>query len=204
MLVRDPCGRHGLRQVELDREDAALSRRAPYLEDPPHELGEPLADRQTQAGTLTVAARVVELTKRLEDLLELVWMNSDSGVLDLEAETCGGAPLGLAADSKDDAPLVGELGGVAQQVEQNLTQPPLVTANGRRQRRCRLIAKCQPLVLGSDAGDLGDPLQEGRQVEVGRRSLKLSGLDLRQREDVVDQRQKVLATALDDADGLGL
>src|SRR4030095_8583783 len=89
-----------------------------------------------------------------------------------------------------------ELDGVGQQVEDDLTDLPLVRLN-----------LAQPLVNAQVEGDapspnpLADQSQSAvecrREMEVGEFQLHPPGFDLRQVEDVVDQRQQVRARRID-------
>src|SRR5205814_10635810 len=62
----------------------------------------------------------------------------------------------------------------------------------------------QPLLLRAHLDDVYDALQEAREVQRQRVQLELAGLDLREVEDVVDQRQQVLPALLDGRQAAGL
>jgi hypothetical protein len=93
------------------------------------------------------------------------------------------------------SPLLGELTGIAQQVEQDLPQPHGV--HGQRTEIGRGLDYEAVLVLLSElprgADDLVD--QPG-QIHGGGIELKLTGFDLREVEHLVDEAKEVSASAI--------
>jgi hypothetical protein len=63
---------------------------------------------------------------------------------------------------------------------------------GFRQVWRSFAGKEQALLVGFDANDVADPLQERRQVDAGKAPLDLGRLDARQIQDVIDEREQVL------------
>jgi hypothetical protein len=103
---------------------------------------------------------------------------------------------GFAADRQRDATPVGELGGVAEQVEKVLTKLGVI-----REHRSQLVAPFLDelvAVPGHQRSDGGfDVTQKLRDIEIFREDLHPVGLDLGEIENVVDERQEVAAGASD-------
>ena len=90
---------------------------------------------------------------------------------------------------------IGELDGIADEIEQHLGEPAIVAAGGRQTRRHfdlerELLAARQRLDRAMDA------LHQVRNGIIIKREHELPGLDLRQIEHVVDQAEQVLAVGL--------
>ncbi len=102
------------------------------------------------------------------------------------------------------SPSLGELDGVVDQIGEDLAEAQRVAAqllgNGRR----HIGEELEPLVvrlLGSERGDRADHLVD---LEVGGLDVQLAGLDLREVEDVVDDREQRCAGVVDLADVVAL
>ncbi len=100
--------------------------------------------------------------------------------------------IGLARDGEVDRATLGELGGVAEQVEEDLLHPchigmHLAERIGATQLQCVVVSLEQ---RADGAGHIVDQCGyvEGLQIQ-----LDLAGLDLGEVEDIVDQREQVIA-----------
>ena len=117
------------RQVDLEPKSAALPRRALKVKRSAHHRGEAAADGQTQARPLCVVVGAPNLFERSEDIAVLLGRDTGAGVLDLEAKPRG-TPRGVThVHAERDATPPGELDGIAQQVEENLSEPSLIAAH---------------------------------------------------------------------------
>ena len=96
-------------------------------------------------------------------------------------------------DDDRDAAALGELDGVAGEVEQHLAQPRRVADDARRQALVDVAADLQALRLRARPEQLDRLLDEGREDERPRREIEPAGLDLGEIEDLLDQRQQGLA-----------
>ena len=89
-------------------------------------------------------------------------------------------------------PVLSELQRVSDKVEQHLTQPGRVAAQDFRRvvryRRCQ----CDAFFSGVAHEQLNDVIDDTAQFEVDRLDLQLTGLDLGEIEDVVEQGQQGL------------
>ena len=95
----------------------------PYLT--PETLDGELADGEAQSAALRL---FVELLEALEYLLLLLQRDAAAGVLDAEERLTGGGE----AEREVDVALGGELGGVDEQVDEQLLQAGLVGMEGER------------------------------------------------------------------------
>src|SRR5690606_5352590 len=94
-----------------------------------HELGESAADRQPQAGTLVLAGKpAVELLERLEQAVEVGRFDPRSGIAKAHAERrlSSNCVAGMVLCRQSDRAVLGEFHGVAQEVEQDLLEAPLI------------------------------------------------------------------------------
>src|SRR5689334_19572038 len=105
-------------------ERAAVLRLALHPEASPHQVHELTADGEPEPGPAILARRrAVALREGAEDRRLLVERNADAGVGDAEAER-GAVVLAQARpfDADDDLAVIGELDGVAHQVDEHLTE----------------------------------------------------------------------------------
>src|SRR5688572_14500905 len=84
-----------------------------------HQLGQTLGDGESQTGAIRgPSVRLLGLPERLEDALDIGWVDANAGVPDVEVCVRVIVP-------KPDADFArrGELDGIGGQVEQNLLEP---------------------------------------------------------------------------------
>src|SRR5205823_12577473 len=109
-----------------DVEGAALAGEAGELhpEGAAHELGEPSADGEPEAGTaIAPAGRDVRLAEGLEEPVSAIGGDPDARVPHGEVIADRAGPLGRAgAGRDDDLTGLGELDGVVEQIEQDLAE----------------------------------------------------------------------------------
>ena len=93
---------------------------------------------------------------------------------------------------QSDLALHGKFDRVVQQIHQDLAQAARVADQTARDARRKLAEELQRFLLCLDtqgAHDLGD---EGMQIEVDRLDRQLTGLDLGEIEDIVDDAQETV------------
>ena len=161
------------------------------------------ADGEAQPGAAEAPRnRGVGLHEGVEEVGLAALGDADAAVDHREAQPfrafVAGQTLGI--NTHLNAALLGELDGVADQVEQDLTQLPKVTtqlpANGRVDRRHEI----QPLGLRGRNGERQDVADQGIDVEIDGFDFEHAGLDLRVVEDVGDQRREDFAGGRDEVD----
>src|SRR4051794_24533489 len=169
----------------LARDSLALRR-----ERPVHCLRESATDRESKAGA-AVAPRDgrVGLAERLEETAHLRFRDTDSGVANVDVQH-DPATRGLRASGDDYLALLGELDSVREQVEQDLPKPTEVPKHGRWKVADDFVGE-----LDSLAGSRGRDHVECTLDAVGgterlRGEVDLACLDLREVEDVVDDREQ--------------
>ena len=137
--------------------------------------------------------RVVEVSscsKARKIRLLLVGRDADAGVAHREAEADLRRPVAgrrrRPSTRTTTSPVVGELDGVADQVEQHLPQPAGVADQGVGHVRLHVADQLQPLPVGPHGQGPQGVADRRPQGEVGRVQLQLAGLDLGEVEQVVD------------------
>ena len=188
------------RQRQLEREQAAGARFALHLDGAAQRRDESSADRQAEPDAFVAPACGLELHVGLEDHLQLVAAKTDPGVFDLEADSRRRAGQRNAACPQPQLAGIGELDGVAHQVEQHLAQAPAVDLGDRRQPGIDLAAERQRFFGRLDADDVAQALQQVVQMNVGGARLQRAGLEPRDVDEVVDEQQHVLPATLDRAE----
>ena len=155
-----------------------------------HQLDQLLADGQAEAGA-AVPARggAVGLREALEDAACLLRRDADAGVGD--RRSAGSArPRSVsrrAVDATHDLAALGELDGVADEVDQHLAQAAGIADAARRARRARREqASSRPFCWARAARSRPALLDDVAEVEIDALELELAGLDLGEVEDVVD------------------
>ena len=104
-----------------------------------HRLGEAAHDREAEAGAAEAArGRTVGLHEGLEQTVALLGGEADAGVGDPDAQPTSPRRLGRRALQREaDRARLGELDGIAQQVEQDLLQAQSDRRSPGRARRAR-------------------------------------------------------------------
>ena len=190
--------------LEREREHAPLPRRALDDEVAVHQAREAPADGEAQPGAADADLRV-GLVERVEDPREISRLDSRSRVLDGDGDhvpvrrrACAGR------GANGDPPALGELDGVAQQVDQHLADLDGVSRERARQARVLLEREAEALVPGQLAEHQPDVVQHLAQIERLHGQRRAAGLDLRHLQDVVDQGQQMSAARVDDVELLFL
>src|ERR1041385_4832224 len=172
------------------------------------QLHELLAERQPEPGALLLpAGRAVHLAEDLEHPPHVLLPDADAAVAHRHPHRVAGDQPGALAGplagerqrdrgperrEADGAALGGELGGVGQEVEEDLAHPGVVGHHLERDVAHLLGAL---LILGAaEAPGVDDrALDRLAQVETGEVHRHPAGLDLGQIEHAVDQPEEVLA-----------
>ncbi|KFB69802.1 MAG: hypothetical protein CAPSK01_000515 [Candidatus Accumulibacter vicinus] len=161
------------------------------------ELDELAADGQAQAGALGCPLSGRRLHERNEDPLELVGGDARAGIAYREAQSHGDGRLARHdGDRQADATLLGELEGVAEQVDQHLPQLDLIATHIARGFGGELDIESQALFLGLERKHSPQPGEQFVEVELDGVHHAAPGFDARQLQHVVDEGEQMLATAM--------
>ena len=174
--------------VKIER--GADARLAFEPDAPAHQLDQPAADGEAQAGAAVLARRGhVGLRERLEQLRRLLLRHADAGVAhgELELHLLAGAFEQL--DLQPDLAALGELDGVVDEVGQDLAEPQRVAEQMLGNAGRDVGQELEPLVVRLLGGERRDRADDFVEPEVGGFDVELAGLDLGEIEDVVDDRR---------------
>ena len=179
---------------QADGEDRALPRLAFDGDVAAHHAAEMLADGETEAGaTVFAGGRRVRLGKLLEQPAHLLFGHADPGIRHGHRDHVAAIePLWLRRNGH--GAFLGELVGVAGEVEKRLPESGLIGVHGAEVRRA-IDHDLVGVLRGHRLYRLGDVLNHRRQRERFEVKLHATRLDLRQVEDIVDQREQVAGSA---------
>ncbi len=157
---------------------------------------------QPQSGPpKTAGDGVVGLLKGLEQPLLHLGGDADPLILDIEVEPL--PPLTLRSrDPQGDAPLLGELERIAEQVDQDLAYAVLVTEDTALRQPHLLDRKLQPLGRGTGDEDQLHLPEQGGELKRALVDGKFPRLDLGEVEDVIDQVEQGAAGDIDTVEQL--
>ena len=205
-VARAAGGRHGcglsgsqphFRQEQPDAKHRADAGRAAHAEFAAHQVGEHLGNRQTQPRARRGHTRRVGAGEGFKNALALVVRQAGAGVFNVDQRHLAGV-----AHAQRDVALRGELDGVAQQVDENLPHAFFVGAHHHRQAAFGLKMKLQALGQRLELEQVGHFAHAVGKVHGLDVERELAAFDARDVQRAFDQREQMLAAALDDADGL--
>ena len=156
-----------------------------------HQLGQAPADGQAEAGAAVLARRArVGLRERLEEARQALGAEADAGVAHREGEADAAVSGRRARHRQHDLAALGELDRVGEQVEEDLAQPRQVGADRHRDIAFEHVRRVEVLLGCAHADEIERRLDAIAQVERMRLDVHPPGLDLREVEDVVDDREE--------------
>ncbi len=203
-------GARGARQIGVverggEVERAADVGRAVHPDAAAHHPHERRGDRQAEAGAAEFARRrSIGLAERLEDRRLLVGGHADAGIGHRKMQERALAAAHVLVDFDQDVPAVGELDRVAHQVAEHLSQANRIADDAFGHVRVDVSHQLEPFLVrldGQRLEQIGDDIadREGHGLE-----LELARFDLREIQDVVEDRQQRLGGALDGRQALAL
>ena len=185
-------------------EGRALSGDAFHPHGAAHHLGQSLGDGQAQAGAAVFPGRGgIHLAEGPEQDLQAILRDADARVAHGKMQGHGFflsrllRPL-FHGHREHHLALLGELHRVVEQVDQDLAQSRHVAENGRRDVRPDFHRQVELLFGGAGREQVDGALQTLAQVKGGVFQLHLSGFDLGEVQDVVDDRQEGIPAGADD------
>ena len=163
-----------------------------------HHLDKLICDRQTEPGSAELSSRrTVDLSKRVKDRFRRFRRNSNAGIADLKVQCDRRICLRGDCDLNDDFTLLGKLDGVSDEVRQGLHEPPRIGDDCSRYARRDSINEFQSLLLSPHCQSSNGCFELFPNIEPGRDEPEPSGLDSREIQDVIDDRQQVVRGCLD-------
>ncbi len=181
----------GADERQLEMEAAARARRALDTDLAAHQPHQFAADREAEPGaTVATGGGAVGLREGIEDLLLGGGIDTDPGVRDLEGQVQMDAIVLGERDADPDLAAFGELDGVAEQVEQHLAEVVHIAENAERDVLVDHVGQLELLVLGLWRDQRQHFLELVAQLEFHHFQRRLARVDLRERENVVDQGEQ--------------
>src|SRR5262249_29728942 len=143
--------------------------------------------------TEALSGRGIGLAELLEQLSLLLRSHANAGVSDRELDPV--ATVGDPTRPQPDLAFLGELAGIAQQVEQYLPQPHGVHG------QCAEVLlgvndEAVLILLGKLSGGADDLVDQWCKLHCLGIELELAGLDLREIEHLVDEAKEVCPSAV--------
>src|SRR5688572_28299100 len=164
------------------------------------QLDEAPREGKAEPGPLRLASVVApDLLELLEYRGVVLGRNTDAGVAHLDFN----APIQGFCGNADLAAVWRELHGIGQQVDHDLLELALVGLEAA-QAPVDVERHLDAVALRTLAHQGHGVRQRARQVEAGELEVHAPGLDLRQIQDVVDEREQVLARLVDVLQVIGL
>ncbi len=158
-----------------------------------HHAHELLADGEPEPGAAVASrGRAVGLGEGVEDARALLRGDADAGVGDREAQLDVGLRPRFDRDPQDDLAPLRELDGVAEQIDQHLSQPTRIADHVVGHVDGDVAGELEALLMRPVGEELERVRQAVAQAERQDLEVELAGLDLREVEDVVqDGEQRV-------------
>ena len=176
---------------------------------PSHEVQELARDRQTEAGAPIFACGAgIGLGERAEKQADLFGRNADTRVADGDMQPGHVPCLGMLPHDRlceqKDFTAMGELDGIADEIDEDLLEAVKVADDVRRDRLVDVLVEFDPL-FGSRITEHGHRLlEEVFEIHGDLLKVHLRGLQLGEVEDVIDEMQERLPAGPDHPDELAL
>ena len=183
------------------------------VECAPHQLHQLFADAQAEACAAVFAGgRRVPLGEAFEDTVEHARGNPDARVGDRTAERAGICLLRLNTqcdlaesglvwlDSQNHLALVREFDGIAQQVDEYLTEACRIACHPGRDIRVDIGHQFEVFGAGSDRHQFSDLVNEIMDIEGDRFQFQMASLDLGNVQDTVEQFHEACGRAAESVD----
>jgi hypothetical protein len=163
---------------------------------PAHQLGELPRDRRAEPRAAESAGGGgVGLRERVEEVPAGLGGDAGSRVADLDPDGRGAPARAGEARPDHDLAALGELHGVAGEVQENLADPAGIAAHPPGQVGVHARDQLETLVPGPAREDVAGVLHHVAQPEVHLLELETARLDLREVQDVVDDVEERLGRA---------
>ena len=158
-----------------------------------HHRHELLGNREAEPGAaIFPRRRAVRLREGLEQaVLHFRW-DANARIDDVEAQHGVRRRLALFEDAHHHLAALGELDGVADEVEENLAQAARIAAQAAGHVRQDGARELDALALRPLRQHVERPLDCLHQIKVERLEGELAGLDLGEIQNVVDDRQQIV------------
>ena len=194
-----PCARSlGQIQLEVEPECGPLAVLALDLDGSAHHACEFLRDGKTKAGSAKLArGRLVGLLEGPEQFLQLLVGDADTCIAHGEPQEGRGFRFFEQFGGDANFTGFGEFDGIVRQIDQDLAKAERIATEIARQIRWDFKDQLETLGGAAFGHDRGNAFQNFIKLEVGLFQDKLTGLDLREVENIIDDLQQVTAGLVD-------
>ena len=152
---------------------------------------------QPQAGPSKLARNgSVGLLEGIKDQLPLFLWNADAGIGNCKSQLDFQSVLPHHLHAQYDFAYVGELYGIANQIDQHLFQARCIADQMRRNLRRQTKGDLQLFLVGLQSHGPGSLGYGFCQLEVAALELQLAGFDLREIQNIVDHDQQGIGRIL--------
>ena len=172
---------------------------------PVHGFDELLGDRESEARAAVLArGRRVDLREALEQPVDAVFGDADARVAHLDAQPDATSLTRGGHDVHADLATLGELDRVVHEVGDRLPDSGGIALQPVREPVIDADRKLEALLVGIRCKDLTHIAHAVTQAEPYMLELEPPRLDLREVQDVVDDREQCVTGRVDGADAVGL
>ena len=184
--------------IQNDHKLGALGIDAVYADLAAHQLHQLLNDAESQSRSLNITVfLLVHPPERVENIGNILLLHALAGILHRIPDPHAVDPLPLTPDGQGNGAFAGILHRVVQQIDQNLLDAHLVSAEHAGNGGIHMELKFQALFLGLDPNHVDDFRKEGPGLIGDVDNLHLSGFDFGDVQNVVNQGEQQLAGPLD-------
>ncbi len=195
--------------LDVEAEARTLAGSARHIDASAHELAEPVADGETQAGAAIFArGGGINLGEGLEQHAMTLRRDADAGVSDLEIQqnlgVGGRGDVARHPDLDGDGAALGELDGIVHQIDQHLAQTGAVAEDAARHGGIDEVGQLDVLgggLQGKNIDGLLDAMDEFKGLVF---QFHLAGLDFGEIENFIDDGKQRITTRPDGADIVAL
>src|SRR5579871_4031969 len=183
-----------LGELQLKAEDASAWLVARIAELTPHRFHKSLGHRESESGSFHLRSFTPQPIKGGEKVGELGLVNSDSGVVDGNAD-----PVAATGHAYRDGTLVDVvLDRVGKQIQADLEEAPIIGAHAKLVGGFRLKAYPDATAIGERLDDADRFANQGRDLDRLEGNREIAGFDSGQIENLVDKGKQMLPRPVDE------
>ena len=185
------------RELHGEMKLTALARFAVDPDLSTHHADECRRNRESETrAAIATRRRGIGLHERIENVLAPIGGDADAGVDHREMDLTLFAGTALDTRPQDDFAALGELDGVTDQIQDDLTQPIGIADERGRNGRLDIANELQPLLMRPQGQHLERRFERFTDIELHRVELEPPRFYLREVQDVIDDAQQTVGGEL--------